>query len=71
MTVTNRAGTDIYLVQAIMHMDGLIWGELNHKSKIHNWTDQEYFTAYEIEHEKKYGEEWDFSKKSPVWHNAE
>jgi hypothetical protein len=30
-------------------------------------SEQEFFSTYEVEHEKKYGEEWELSKKNPVW----
>lgn len=30
-------------------------------------TQQEFFTAYEKEHKKKFGEEWELSKDNPVW----
>ena len=30
-------------------------------------TEQEFFTAYEEAHEKKFGEAWELSKANPVW----
>ena len=30
-------------------------------------TEQEFFTAYEKEHAKKYGEEWELSKENPCY----
>ena len=30
-------------------------------------SDQEFFSAYEKAHEKKYGEEWELSKENPCW----
>jgi len=30
-------------------------------------TEQEFFTAYEKAHEKKFGEPWELSKANPTW----
>ena len=65
MTVENRSGTKFEFEYTIEYMNDEI------REKLHNelapCTEQEFFTAYENEHEKSFGVEWELSKKNPVW----
>ena len=65
ITVINKSGTEINWDAAIMLMDEDI------RETLHNemapCTEQEFFAAYEIAHEAKYGEEWELSKANPCY----
>ena len=61
MKVINKNGTEINFESAIELMDCKICEILEACNK------QEYFTAYEKAHEKKYGDEWELSKENPVY----
>ena len=65
--VINKNGATIDFDAALMLMDLDImrWLECTELEKIEN--DQDYFTAYEAAHLKKYGEEWELSKANPVY----
>lgn len=62
--VINKNGATIDFEAALMLMDVDIMRELDNV-----WydSDQDYFTAYEEEHLKKYGEEWELSKANPIY----
>ena len=62
--VINKNGATIDFEAAIMLMDVDIMRELDNV-----WydSDQDYFAAYEEEHLKKYGEEWELSKANPTY----
>ena len=62
--VINNSGTMIDFEAALMLMDVDIMHQLDNV-----WydSDQDYFTAYEAEHLKKYGEEWELSKANPTY----
>ena len=62
--VINKSGTMIDFEAALMLMDVDIMHQLDNV-----WynNDQDYFTAYEAEHLKKYGEEWELSKANPTY----
>ena len=61
MKVINMNGTEINYDAAVELMDDEI------RESICGTVDseQEFFTAYEKEHAKKYGEEWELSKENP------
>lgn len=64
-TVTNTNGKAVDFEAAVNLMDDEIREEL-HNSQ--DWdSEQDFFTAYEKAHAKKYGEEWEISKANPVW----
>lgn len=65
MEVTNSNGTKINFDAAIEGMNDEIREDLN--LELAPCTDQEFFTAYEKAHAKKFGEEWELSKSNPVW----
>ena len=65
MEVTNSNGTKIDFESAIEVMDDDIREDLS--LELAPCTDQEFFTAYEKAHAKKFGEEWELSKSNPVW----
>lgn len=62
--VINRSGTMIDFEAALMLMDVDIMRWLEYTEPE---SDQDYFTAYEEEHLKKYGEEWELSKANPIY----
>lgn len=62
--VINKNGTMIDFEAALMLMDIDIMHELE---KVWYNNDQDYFTAYEEEHLKKYGEDWELSKENPIY----
>lgn len=65
MLVTNSSGLSLEFASAIEYMDDEIRERLH--DELAPCTEQEFFTAYENEHEKFFGEEWELSKKNPVW----
>ena len=64
MTVKNMNNTDVDFDAAVNLMDDEIREEIAMEGYA---TEQEFFHAYEIAHALKYGEEWELSKKNPVW----
>lgn len=62
--VINRSGATIDFESALVLMDVDIMHELEN---VWHDSDQDYFTAYEAEHLKKYGEEWELSKANPTY----
>lgn len=64
MTVLNMNNTEIDFDSAVNLMDDEIRDQLAMEG---HETEQAFFLAYEIAHEKKYGEEWELSKANPVW----
>lgn len=65
MMVKNISGCEIDFDAAVALMDDELREELN--SDLAPCSDQEFFTAYEAAHAKKFGEEWELSKANPVW----
>lgn len=63
--VINREGYKLDFYAAVMMMDDDLRDELANSGEYE--TEQEFFTAYEAAHEKKYGEAWELSKSNPVW----
>lgn len=63
MNVINTNGTEINFEAAAAIMDDeireIICGTVD--------SEQEFFAAYEKSHVKKYGEEWELSKKNPCY----
>ena len=64
--VVNKNACEIDFENALLFMDDEI------KSKVDDimpdcFSDQEFFTTYEEEHEKATGEEWFLSSSNPVW----
>jgi hypothetical protein len=65
MDVTNINGKVLDFDAAVNLMDDDIREQLVNRQ---DWqSDQEFFTAYEQAHAAKYGEEWELSKRNPVW----
>lgn len=63
--VKNKHGKTLDYQAAVNLMDDEIREGL-HNSQ--DWeSEQAFFSAYEKEHLKKYGEEWELSKSNPVW----
>ena len=62
--VVNKNGAMIDFEAALMLMDIDIMRWLEYAELE---SDQDYFTAYEAEHLKKYGEEWELSKANPTY----
>lgn len=65
MKVINMNGTEINYEAAVQLMDDEIREELHRE--LAPCEDQEFFTAYEKAHAKKFGEEWELSKENPCW----
>ena len=63
--VINKSGTLIDYDAAVMLMDDDLREELH--AVMAPCTEQEFFAAYEVAHEAKYGEEWELSKVSPQY----
>ena len=63
-TVVNTNGKEVDFEAAVNLMDDEIREELHSEGLT---SEQEFFTAYEKAHAEKYGEEWEVSKKNPVW----
>ncbi|MDY4896478.1 MAG: hypothetical protein SO146_04465 [Eubacteriales bacterium] len=63
--VTNRNGCEIDFEAAAQHMDAKIGDKVSTEYPFATY--QQYFTAYEAEHEKATGEEWFLSGSNPVW----
>lgn len=63
--VINKNGSELDFETAVEFMDDGIREALH--QELAPCTDQEFLTAYEIEHEKQYGEEWELSDSNPVW----
>ena len=63
--VTNRNDYTLDFDAAVAYMDDEIREQLH--DEIAPCTEQEFFAAYEIAHEEKYGEEWELSKANPCW----
>lgn len=63
--VINMNGTEIDYEAAVELMDDEIREHLH--MTIAPCSEQTFFEAYEIEHDKKYGELWELSKDNPVW----
>lgn len=65
ITVINKNEVEIDYEGAVMLMDDDLREELH--GELAPCTEQEFFTAYENAHEEKFGEEWELSKRNPVW----
>lgn len=63
--VTNQYDTEIDFDAAVKLMDDEICAYLN--ERLAPCSNQEFFSAYEIEHAKKFGQDWELSKENPVW----
>lgn len=63
--VKNLNGTEIDYEAAEQHMDEYLCNALN--DTIAPCTEQEFFTAYEAAHQKKYGEEFFLSAANPTY----
>lgn len=62
--VINLGGKEIDFEAAVYLMDN----EIRERLAEIDWnSNQEFFSAYEKEHAKKYNEEWELSKANPVW----
>lgn len=62
--VINKSGTAIDFDAAVQMMDDDLREALHAEGYE---TEQEFLTAYEDAHLKKYGEPWELSKESPTW----
>ena len=63
MKVINMNGTEINYETAVELMDDEIMENICGTVE----SEQEFFTAYEKAHVKKYGEEWELSKENPCY----
>ena len=63
--VTNLNGTRIDFDAASRLMDDDLREELH--GELAPCTEQEFFTAYELAHSRRFGEEWELSKANPTW----
>ena len=66
MKVINANGAEIDFPVAVWLMDDEIREDI-HMELPSTISEQEFFTAYEQAHKAKYGEEWELSKKNPVY----
>lgn len=64
MTVINQAGIPIDFRAAVLLMDDEILGELDGTKFVDQ---QDLFRAYENAYIRKYGIEWELSRKYPKW----
>lgn len=66
--VINMNGTEIDFDSAVALMDDEL-REKVHAAIIPSRRDdpQWFFSVYEVCHREKYGEDWELSKKNPVW----
>ena len=62
--VINRNGASVNYEAAVQLMDDEIRESLAAGGY---GSEQDFFTAYEQAHEKKFGSEWELSKANPVW----
>ncbi|MEY8365767.1 hypothetical protein AALA22_09045 [Anaerovoracaceae bacterium 41-7] len=65
MKVINKNGKELDYDAAVTYMDDDIREELH--VDMAPCSEQEFFTAYELAHEKLHGEEWFLSEKNPQW----
>ena len=65
MKVINSNGISINFDVAVNLMDDEIREQLANDGN--ERTEQEFFTAYAIEHEKRYNEEWELDKAHPQY----
>lgn len=63
--VKNLSGAKIIFDNAVSMMDDDIREEIHRQ--LAPCSEQEFFTAYEIAHQKKFDEEWELSKENPCW----
>lgn len=63
--VVNLSGTIIDYEGALQMMDDDLRDYLH--MDLFPCSNQEFFTAYEIVHKEKFGEDFELSKVSPVW----
>ena len=63
--VINKSGKELDFEAALEYMDDEIREELH--SKLAPCEEQEFFTAYEESHEKKFDEPWFLSESNPNW----
>ena len=65
MKVKNKNDYELDFEAAVNLMDDEIREKINFKMA--PCSEQEFFTAYEEEHLKEFGEEWELSKANPIW----
>ena len=65
MKVINENGYELDFDAAVELMDGDICEQIDEEDDYE--TEQEFFSAYEVAHAKKYGEDWELSKANPTW----
>lgn len=65
IVVINENGAEIDYEAAVNLMDDAIREKLH--MELAPCTEQEFFHAYEIAYAEEYGEEWELSKKNPVY----
>ena len=63
--VINANGYELDFDAAVNYMDDDIREALH--DELSPCTEQEFFSAYEQAHVRKYGAEWELSKSNPVW----
>ena len=63
--VTNRNGKELDFEAATILMDDDLREELH--MSLAPCAEQDFFSAYEVKHEEKFGEEWELSNANPTW----
>ena len=63
--VINKNGKELGFNAAVQFMDDGIREKLH--SEMAPCSEQEFFTAYEEAHKKKFNEDWFLSEPNPVW----
>lgn len=63
--VVNLNGKQLDYEAAVQVMDDDLREELH--GELAPCTEQEFFTAYELAHARRFGEEWELSKANPAW----
>lgn len=64
--VINEFGVGIYYIVAVHLMDDELCEELS-RSFVYDCSPQEFFDAYCIAHQKKFGEVWELAKPNPCY----
>ena len=63
--VINLSGTYVYFEAAVNLMDDDLREELH--LELAPCDNQKFFTAYELAHKEKFGEDWELSKAKPIY----
>lgn len=64
--IKNGYGREIEYDAAVNLMDYDLTEEI-HANMNNDMTEQEFFSEYVKQHERKFGETWELAKENPVW----